>query len=68
MDFKYTSDEHAPKETVVFGYKFKLGGEPVEVTDEAHIAKFLGMAGFDEVKAKKAEPKQKTPSKKTAKK
>lgn len=45
MKFKYISNTpDAPKKTVIFGYKFELDGEPVEVTDEFVIKKLLGAA------------------------
>jgi hypothetical protein len=45
MKFKYINNTpDAPLETVIFGYKFILDGESVEVKEEEFIKKMCGMA------------------------
>jgi hypothetical protein len=47
MLFQYIGDgENSPKTTDAFGYVFELNGEPVDVVNEAAIAKLKGNKTF----------------------
>lgn len=47
MKFRYIGDDNSPPEvTEVFGYKFKLNGDPVDVKESAFIKKLRGNATF----------------------
>ena len=51
MKFRYIGDDNSPPEvTEVFGYKFKLNGDPVDVKESAFIKKLRGNATFKEVR------------------
>ena len=51
MKFRYIGDDNSPPEvTEVFGYKFKLNGDPVDVKESAFIKKLRGNATFNEVR------------------
>ena len=51
MKFRYIGDDNSPPEiTTVFGYKFKLNGDPVDVKESAFIKKLKGNTTFKEVR------------------
>lgn len=50
MKFQYTGDPEAPQTTVIYGYRFELMGDPVEVSDPFHAKKLSGNPSFTVVK------------------
>ena len=51
MKFRYVGDDNSPPQvTTVFGYKFELNGNPVDVKESAFIQKLKGNKCFKEVR------------------
>lgn len=59
--YKQNSTKDNPKESIVFGYKFILDGEAVEVKEPELQEKFLGMSHAGFIKAEEESTKENAP-------
>lgn len=64
MKFIYTQNDlkDNPKESIVFGYKFILDGETVEIKEPKLQEKFLGMAHAGFIKVEEQSEKENAPN------